>query len=411
MKQVADIFSVGERTVYRLLNENSTKGHNSPPKKKKQTGLKSKVDDFDKCAIRQIVHQFFSNNELPTLDKILHEVRRKANITKISRSSLHTVLKKNLGFKFAHRQRKSVLLERSDIITWRRRYLREIKKVREQNRKIYFTDETWLNEGHTRDKVWMDPAILTPRQAFNEGLSTGLRAPSGKGKRLIITHIGSSTGFVDGGLLCFVSGSSGDYHEDMNGDVYEKWFKETLSRLDPNSVIVLDNASYHSRKKNKAPSTATKKEDIKIWLRSNNISFEDDMVRAELLSIVKRHKTHYETYVIDDIAQAAGHKVLRLPPYHCELNPIELVWAQVKGFVASHNKSFKMAEIKTLLSTAISNVDAEKWHRCVQHVEQVFEPQMWEMDVFSEGAVESLIINLDEGSSSSSSSSSNFSYA
>lgn len=247
-------------------------------KKKKQTGLKSKVDDFDKCAIRQIVHQFFSNNELPTLDKILHEVRRKANITKISRSSLHTVLKKNLGFKFAHRQRKSVLLERSDIITWRRRYLREIKKLREQNRKIYFTDETWLNEGHTRDKVWMDPAILTPRQAFNEGLSTGLRAPSGKGKRLIITHIGSSTGFVDGGLLCFVSGSSGDYHEDMNGDVYEKWFKETLSRLDPNSVIVLDNASYHSRKKNKAPSTATKKEDIKIWLRSNNISFEDDMV-------------------------------------------------------------------------------------------------------------------------------------
>lgn len=278
-------------------------------------------------------------------------------------------------------------MERSDIITWRRRYLREIKKVREQNRKIYFTDETWLNEGHTRDKVWMDPAILTPRQAFNEGLSTGLRAPSGKGKRLIITHIGSSTGFVDGGLLCFVSGSSGDYHEDMNGDVYEKWFKETLSRLDPNSVIVLDNASYHSRKKNKAPSTATKKEDIKIWLRSNNISFEDDMVRAELLSIVKRHKTHYETYVIDDIAQAAGHKVLRLPPYHCELNPIELVWAQVKGFVASHNKSFKMAEIKTLLSTAISNVDAEKWHRCVQHVEQVVEPQMWEMDVFSEGAV------------------------
>lgn len=108
---------------------------------------------------------------------------------------------------------------------------------------------------------------------------------------------------------------------------------------------------------------------------------------AELLSIVKRHKTHYETYVIDDIAQAAGHKVLRLPPYHCELNPIELVWAQVKGFVASHNKSFKMAEIKTLLSTAISNVDAEKWHRCVQHVEQVVEPQMWEMDVFSEGAV------------------------
>ncbi|XP_055910656.1 uncharacterized protein LOC129945019 [Eupeodes corollae] len=125
------------------------------------------------------------------------------------------------------------------------------------------------------------------------------------------------------------------------------------------------------------------------------------MVKAELLSIVKHHKTRYETYVVDDMAQAAGHEVLRLPPYHCELNPIELVWAQVKGFVASRNKSFKMTELKGLFESAIQNVDAEKWHWCVQHVEQVVEPKMWEMDVFSEDAVESLIINLDEESSSS----------
>ena len=95
------------------------------------------------------------------------------------------------------------------------------------------------------------------------------------------------------------------------------------------------------------------------------------------------------------MAQAAGHKVLRLPPYHCELNPIELVWAQVKGFVASQNKSFKLAEIKGLFERAIQNIGAEKWHRIVQHVEQVVEPKMWEKDVFSEDAVERLIINLD----------------
>lgn len=129
------------------------------------------------------------------------------------------------------------------------------------------------------------------------------------------------------------------------------------------------------------------------------------MVKAELLAIVKRYKSQYETYVVDQLARAAGHQVLRLPPYHCELNPIELVWAQVKGFVARENKSFKMAEIKDLLATGILNVDAEKWHRCVQHVELVIEPKMWEMDVFSEDAVESLIINLNDESSSSYSSS------
>ena len=30
----------------------------------------------------------------------------------------------------------------------------------------------------------------------------------------------------------------------------------------------------------------------------------------------------------------AGHKVIRLPPYHCELNPIELAWAAEKNFAA-----------------------------------------------------------------------------
>ena len=39
-------------------------------------------------------------------------------------------------------------------------------------------------------------------------------------------------------------------------------------------------------------------------------------------------------YVVDELALKRGITVLRLPPYHCELNPIELVWAQVKGEVA-----------------------------------------------------------------------------
>ena len=31
-------------------------------------------------------------------------------------------------------------------------------------------------------------------------------------------------------------------------------------------------------------------------------------------------------------------EVLRLPPYHCELNAIELIWADEKNFVARENK-------------------------------------------------------------------------
>lgn len=103
------------------------------------------------------------------------------------------------------------------------------------------------------------------------------------------------------------------------------------------------------------------------------------------------------------MAESAGHKVLRLPPYHCELNPIELVWAQVKGHVAANNKSFKMAQLKELLTTALGEVSSEKWQRCVKHVEENIEPKMWNIDLFTEQAVESLIVSLSEDGRSSSS--------
>ncbi|KAH7976968.1 hypothetical protein HPB52_021935 [Rhipicephalus sanguineus] len=44
---------------------------------------------------------------------------------------------------------------------------------------------------------------MTRQDAFRQGLSTGLRAPSGKGGRLIILHAGSADGFVDGAALVF----------------------------------------------------------------------------------------------------------------------------------------------------------------------------------------------------------------
>ena len=36
----------------------------------------------------------------------------------------------------------------------------------------------------------------------------------------------------------------------------------------------------------------------------------------------------------------AGHEVVRLPVAHCELNPIEMAWSQVKGYVKEHNKTY-----------------------------------------------------------------------
>ena len=43
-----------------------------------------------------------------------------------------------------------------------------------------------------------------------------------------------------------MKGSSADYHQKMNAVNFEKWFEDKLlPALPTNSLIVMDNASYH----------------------------------------------------------------------------------------------------------------------------------------------------------------------
>ncbi|XP_072384696.1 uncharacterized protein [Diabrotica undecimpunctata] len=294
-----------------------------------------------------------------------------------------------------------MLLEKDEIVLWRREYLKKIKAYRNDGRKIYYLDETWVNAGHTKSKVWVNKSIVSSRQAFLDGLSTGLKNPSGKGKRLIICHIGSKDGFVPDALWAFESKKSGDYHEEMIGESFEKWFFSILEKLDKNSVIVLDNAPYHSRRVEKIPTTASKKVDIQNWLQSKNINFDNSLLKVELLAIVNKHKKEYTKYIVDEMAKEKNQIVLRLPPYHCELNPIELIWADLKNYIAEKNTSFKFSDMKNLFHEGITRITSAKWQKCIQHVQQKVEQKMWDLDNIIETQVEPLIINVGNESSTS----------
>ncbi|CAK1585176.1 unnamed protein product [Parnassius mnemosyne] len=126
-----------------------------------------------------------------------------------------------------------------------------------------------------------------------------------------------------------------------------------------------------------------------------NLNFEEKIVKANLLEIVGQEKYKYKQYVVDEMAAAQGIPVLRLPPYHCELNPIEFVWAQAKGHVARHNRSFKMAEVKKLLLEILSNVTPDKWQKCISHkIEE--EDKMCTFDDLIDTVAYSLIIHVSD---------------
>jgi len=73
------------------------------------------------------------------------------------------------------------------------------------------------------------------------------------------------------------------------------------------------------------------------------------MIKPQLYALIKEHKPRCTKMVIDELAREQGHHVLRLPPYHCKLNPIELIWGQAKGDVAENiywNKPFSESHLK-----------------------------------------------------------------
>jgi hypothetical protein len=96
-----------------------------------------------------------------------------------------------------------------------------------------------------------------------------------------------------------------------------------------------------------------------------------------------------------------GHEVLRLPPYHCELNPIELIWGDLKGFVGLGNSTFKGEDVKALIKKGFAQIDSAKWLHACEHVKNSIEQKFWKSDAIQE-EIEKIIINLDSDSDSDS---------
>ena len=69
------------------------------------------------------------------------------------------------------------------------------------------------------------------------------------------------------------------------------------------------------------PTSSSKKGEIIQWLDQKGIAYPPGALKAELLQIVRAHKPPKQ-YVLDQFMEANGHSVLRLPPYHSDLNPI-----------------------------------------------------------------------------------------
>ncbi|KAI8431038.1 hypothetical protein MSG28_001109 [Choristoneura fumiferana] len=52
----------------------------------------------------------------------------------------------------------------------------------------------------------------------------------------------------------------------MDAHNFEKWFERILDKIQPRSVVVMNNAPYHSRQLENVPNMSWRKDAIQAWL-------------------------------------------------------------------------------------------------------------------------------------------------
>ena len=391
-RKVASILRVSVSSVSRCV-----KSETFEKASKSDTYKSRKIDDFSQEIIRRKIYKLYEKKELPTIKSIQNEIKDNLCVS----NSLLRITLLQMGFCWRRTtDDRRVVIERTDSKAARARYIRAIKQHRRDGKTIIYLDETWVNAGHTVPYAWLPQLKLVGIKGDSDVVKHLPKIPPGKGKRLIVLHAGSEEGFVPGMDLVFEGKKGGDYHSEMNSTVFLEWFERLCTSLPGPSCIVLDNASYHNSRTEAttSPTSATLKAQMLNWLKERNIQHEPYMTKPELYEIVKRNKPDI-IYKTDKIAWQWGHSVLRTPVRQCELNPIELVWAQVKHHVAKNNTTFRMSDVKKLVTEALGSITAEKWKKCCEHVIEI--EDYYEKSKRILQGIEPVIIHLDSDVESS----------
>ncbi len=375
VKRTADALGIGVATVKRVMADyNRDPGLLDKPTKMRGRPVHS-VSASHQESVRSYIRTANKKGEHITLADIRTFLEKEYTCESFHKTTLARTLNR-WGFEFGKGTRSQHLKEKDHIVAARQRYLREMRSNRisgtglDTNRPEVYLDETYVNKNHSHDFIWY----------YGED-GPWVQKPTGKGERLIIINAITKYGWIPGAKLVFKSTrKTGDYHGQMNWDLFRKWFTEMLlPNIPERSLIIMDNAPYHNILSEHSPPTPqSSKKKIKDWLEQNKIYCRDDCLKAELVEILKKI-TPEPIYAVDEIAASYGHKVLRTPPYHPELQPIETCWGVAKNHVA-RNCDFTVKNLIKQLDCGFNKVTAKTCAKIIAKVRKV-EDDFWVTDI------------------------------
>jgi transposase len=363
--RTAQGLDMGEITVKRIMAEYRQHGHTIAAQAAKPRG---KPEYRAAVNLQPVIREYVRTKNLAGQRVGVEKLRQyliETHNAAIPPVTLWRTLQR-WGFTYGTGKRRSALKEREYVVLARRRYLRQKRANRNPDgslqRPEVYLDETFVNKNHSGQFTW-----------YLEEDGPWVNKPSGKGPRLIIVHAMTVAGWVPGAELVFEAAKrTGDYHGQMNWENFSTWFAEQLlPHIPARSLIILDNAPYHNGLvEDGVPTPQSRKEQLCACLTRNAIPWTPDMLKPELYALCKKFAPA-PTFRLDQLAEAAGHSILRTPQYHPELQPIETCWGIVKNHMADH-WDFTTRNFHQQLPIALSKV---KPSTCGKLIAQVVEQE------------------------------------
>ncbi|KAE8913131.1 hypothetical protein PF003_g2925 [Phytophthora fragariae] len=212
-----------------------------------------------------------------------------------------------------------------------------------------FLDESYVNVNHVANKTWSTEDKVR-------------KSKSGKGPRIVMvaagivtcaahTQDGSTTRSQDEIDGPFIKESiedwnaaskkrkgddSSDYHGNFDSEMFAKWFTNLCTTL----------------RKDYGPC----------------IKYGEKDVIAQLLVRVQPHRPA-PIYATQVIATDYGHLLYFTPPYHPELQPIEMVWGADENHIAA-NPATNARELDAKVHEEFLKVTDENWPSYYRHVQK-----------------------------------------
>ena len=154
----------------------------------------------------------------------------------------------------------------------------------------------------------------------------------------------------------------------MSYEVFESWFGDKfIPNLpkDRKTLIVQDNAKYHCWLMGKTPSMKIRKNGMTEFMKKHNFNIPEPIPTKPVLVSLIREAHVPKQYIVDNISKTSGYLVLRLSPYHCMLNRIEMVWSQMKQHCQRQNiySNEPLKVLDSIREVCTTKISPKNWKR------------------------------------------------